>query len=142
MKTTLVQPYLLFGGRCDEALEFYRSALGAQIDFVMRYNKSPEPPGPGMLPPGFERKVMHTTFRIGDSVLMGSDGNEVGPKFSGFSLSLSVATEADAKRLFAALAVDGTVRMPIAKTFWSPCFGMVTDRFGLAWMVSVPGQSA
>jgi len=142
MKTTLVQPYLLFGGRCDEALEFYRSALGAQIDFVMRYNESPEPPGPGMLPPGFERKVMHTTFRIGDSVLMGSDGNEVGPKFSGFSLSLSVATEADAKRLFAALAVDGTVRMPIAKTFWSPCFGMVTDRFGLAWMVSVPGQSA
>ena len=142
MKATLVQPYLFFGGRCDEALEFYRSALGAQIDFIMRYNESPEAPTPGMVPPGFEGKVMHTTFRIGDSVLMGSDGSEVGTKFSGFTLSLSVATEAEAKRLFAALAVGGTVGLPIAKTFWSPCFGMVTDRFGLGWMVSVPGPNA
>jgi len=142
MKTTIVQPYLLFGGRCDEALEFYQSALGAQIDFIMRYNESPEASKPGMVPPGFERKVMHTTFRIGDSVLMGSDGSEVGTKFSGFTLSLSVSTEVEAKRLFAALAVGGTVGMPIAKTFWSPCFGMVSDRFGLGWMVSVPGPNA
>jgi PhnB protein len=142
MKATLVEPYLLFGGRCDEALEFYRTALGAQIDFVMHYNESPEPPKPGMLPPGFEQKVMHSTFRIGDSTLMGSDGNEAGSKFSGFTLSLSVSTEAEAKRLFAALAVEGRVGMPIAKTFWSPCFGMVTDRFGLGWMVSVPGPNA
>src|ERR1700712_5621355 len=106
MTTTLVQPYLFFGGRCEEALEFYRSTLGAQIDFIMRYDESPEPPKPGMLPPGFERKVMHATFRIGDSTLMGSDGNEAGSKFDGFSLSLSVATEVEAKRLFAALAVD------------------------------------
>ncbi len=142
MKTALVQPYLLFGGRCDEALEFYRSALGAQIDFIMRYDESPEAPQPGMVPPGFERKVMHTTFRIGDSVLMGSDGSEAGTKFSGFTLSLSVSTEAEARRLFSALAVGGTVGLPIAKTFWSPCFGTVTDRFGLGWMVSVLGENA
>lgn len=142
MSKLLVQPYLLFGGRCDEALEFYRSALGAQIDFTMRYNESPEAPQPGMVPPGFEGKVMHTTFRIGDSVLMGSDGNEVGTKFSGFTLSLSAPTEAEAKRLFEALAVGGTIGLPIGKTFWSPCFGMVTDRFGLGWMVSVPGPNA
>jgi len=142
MTKTLVQPYLLFGGRCDEALAFYRSALGAQVDFVMHYDESPEAPQPGMVPPGFERKVMHATFRIGDSVLMGSDGSEVGTKFSGFTLSLSAPTEAEARRLFAALAEGGTVGLPIGKTFWSPCFGMVTDRFGLGWMVTVPGPSA
>ena len=142
MKNPQVQPYLFFGGRCDEALEFYRSALGAQIDFVMRFNESPEAAKPGTLPPGFEQKVMHATFRIGDSTLMGSDGNEVGAKFSGFSLSLNVPTEAEAKRLFTLLAAGGEVGLPIAKTFWSPCFGMVTDRFGIAWMVSVPGPNA
>ncbi len=141
MKTTLVQPYLFFGGRCDEALEFYRNALGAQIDFMIRYDESPEAPKPGTLPPGFAHKVMHTTFRIGDSILMGSDGCELGAKFSGFSLSLSVSTEAEAKRIFAALSSGGTVGMPMAKTFWSPCFGMVTDQFGIGWMVSVPGQN-
>jgi PhnB protein len=141
MNKTLVQPYLFFGGRCDEALEFYRSALGAQVDFIMRYNESPEAPKPGDLPPGFERKVMHATFRIGDSLLMGSDGCEAGAKFSGFTLSLSVPTETEARRLFAALANGGKIGMPIAKTFWSPCFGMVTDPFGIAWMVSVPGQN-
>lgn len=142
MTKLLVQPYLLFGGRCEEALEFYRSALGAQVDFIMRNDESPEAPKPGMVPPGFERKIMHTTFRIGDSVLMASDGNEAGTKFGGFTLSLSAATEAEAKRLFAALAVGGTIGLPIGKTFWSPCFGMVTDRFGLGWMVSVPGPNA
>jgi PhnB protein len=138
MKNTLIQPYLFFGGRCDEALEFYRTALGAQVDFLMRYKDSPEPLPPGMLAPGFENKVMHTTFRIGEATLMASDGCGEAAKFDGFSLSLAVATEAEANRAFAALAVGGQVKMPLTKTFWSPCFGMLTDRFGIGWMVSVP----
>jgi len=136
-KNTLVQPYLIFGGRCEEALEFYRKALGAQVDFLMRYKDSPEPLPPGRLPQGFENKVMHTTFRIGGTTLMASDGCEVGATFGGFSLSLAVPTEAEANPAFAALADGGQVTMPLAKTFWSPRFGMVTDRFGLGWMVSV-----
>jgi PhnB protein len=137
MTSTLVQPYLFFGGRCEEALEFYRAALGAQVDFLMRYKESPEPTPPGMLPAGFENKVMHTTFRIGGTTLMASDGCEAGPRFEGFSLSLAVPTEAVADRVFAALAKDGQVKMALAKTFWSPRFGMLTDRFGIGWMVSV-----
>jgi PhnB protein len=137
MNKTLIQPYLFFGGRCEEALEFYRTALGAQVDFLMRYKESPEPLPPGRLPPGFENKVMHTTFRIGGSTLMASDGCEEGQSFAGFSLSLAVPTQAEADRAFTALAEGGKVKMPLTKTFWSPCFGMVTDRFGLGWMVSV-----
>ena len=137
MNNTLVQPYLFFGGRCEEALEFYRTALGAHVDFLMHYKESPEPQPPGMLPPGFENKVMHATFRIGGTTLMASDGCEEGARFAGFSLSLAVPTEAEANRAFAALADGGQVKMPLAKTFWSPCFGMLTDRFGIGWMVSV-----
>jgi PhnB protein len=137
MKTTLVQPYLFFGGRCEEALAFYRTALGAQVDFLMRYKESPESLPPGRLPAGFENKVMHTTFRIGDSTLMASDGCEAGSKFAGFTLSLAVPTEAEADRAFAALAEGGQVTMPLTKTFWSPRFGMLTDRFGMCWMVSI-----
>ncbi len=138
MKPTLVQPYLFFGGRCEEALEFYKTAIGAQVDFLMRYKDSPEPMPPGMVPPGFENKVMHATFRIAESILMASDGSHEGAKFDGFSLSLAVPTEGEAKRAFAALSAGGAVKMPLTKTFWSPCFGMLTDRFGIGWMVSVP----
>ena len=134
---TLLQPYLLFGGRCDEALAFYRTALGAEVDFLMRYKESPEPMPPGMLPPGFEDKVMHTSFRIGGHILMASDGCEVGANFKGFSLSLALPTVAEADRAFAALAEGGQIKMPLGKTFWSPYFGMLTDRFGLNWMISV-----
>ncbi|MBI3415211.1 MAG: VOC family protein [Verrucomicrobia bacterium] len=137
MNKTLVQPYLFFGGRCEEALAFYRAALGAQVDMLMRYKESPEPMPPGMLPPGWGDKVMHATFRIGETILMASDGCEDGAKFAGFSLSLAVPTEAEADRAFVALADGGQVRMPLAKTFWSPRFGMVADRFGIGWMVSV-----
>ena len=124
-------------GRCEEALEFYRTALGATVDMLMHYKDSPEPQPPSMLPPGFENKVMHTTFRIGGTTLMASDGCEEGSGFAGFSLSLAVPTEAEANRAFAELAVGGQVRMPLTKTFWSPRFGMLTDRFGIGWMVSV-----
>lgn len=134
----LIEPYLFFEGRCEEALEFYRRALGAEVTMLLRYKESPDPPPPGMLPPGNEDKVMHASMRIGDTVVMASDGMCSGQaKFEGFSLSISLAAEAEATRLFAALAEGGEVRMPLAKTFFSPCFGMVTDRFGLGWMLVV-----
>ena len=136
-----VEPYLFFEGRCEEALEFYRKALGAEVVMVMRYKDSPEPPPPGKLPPGSENKVMHANLRIGETTLMASDGFAQGqPKFQGFSLSISVADEARADKLFAALADGGHVQMPMTRTFWSPRFGMVTDRFGVGWMVNVPGR--
>jgi len=137
MKKSIVQAYLFFGGRCEEALEFYRTALGAQVEMLMRHKESPEAPPPGMLTPGWDNKVMHTSFRVGDTVVMASDGCGPGETFSGFSLSLSLPTEAEAQRAFAALAAGGQVKMPLCKTFWSPCFGMLTDRFGLGWMVTV-----
>jgi PhnB protein len=134
----IVQPYLFFNGNCEEAVSFYRRALGAEVQMMMRFKESPEPPPPGTVPPGFENKIMHASFRVGDTTLMASDGcsNEK-PQFSGFSLSLSVPSVAEADRAFAALAEGGKVGMPLAKTFWSPRFGMVTDRFGIGWMVSV-----
>jgi PhnB protein len=137
MKNTCIQPYLFFNGRCEEALAFYGTALGAQVEFQMRYKECPEPMPPGRLPAGFENKIMHATFHIGGNTLMASDGCEEGAKFEGFSLSLALPTEAEAKQAFAALAEGGQVRMPLTKTFWSPCFGMVADRFGVGWMVTV-----
>ncbi len=132
-----VQPYLFFGGRCKEALEFYRAALGAQVEMCMTYKESPEPPPPGMLPEGYEDKVMHASFRVGETTVMASDGCGEDPGMKGFSLAINVATEADADRYFTALAEGGKVNMPLTKTFWSPKFGMLEDRFGLAWMISV-----
>jgi len=131
-----VQPYLFFDGRCEEAINFYKQALGAQVEMMMRFKESPEPPQPGMVPPGTEDKIMHASFRIGDSVIMGSDGRCMGqPKFDGFALALSGANQSEAERLFAALADGGQVQMPLTKTFFSPSFGMVADRFGVNWMV-------
>ena len=133
-----VQPYLFFDGRCEEAIEFYKSALGAKVEMLMRFKDSPEPPQPGMCPPGSEDKVMHASLRVGDTLMMASDGMAKGnPEFKGFSLSVDAATEAEADRLFAALGKGGQVQMPLAKTFFSPRFGMVADRFGVSWMVIV-----
>ena len=135
-----VTPYLFFNGRCEEALEFYRSALGAKVDMMMRNKEAPEPPPPGMLPPGSENKIMHATFHVGDATVMASDGRCDGkPAFQGFSLSLTARNEGEAQRLFGALANGGQVQMPLAKTFFSPSFGMVADRFGVPWMVYVEG---
>ena len=142
MSTNQIEPYLFFGGRCEEALEFYRTVLGAQIEMMMRFNESPEPMPPGSIPAGFENKVMHASFRIGGSRLMASDGNGEGGKFEGFSLSLAVPSDAEADRAFAALAKGGKVGMPLAKTFWSSKFGMLSDRFGVGWMVSVAPKTA
>ena len=137
----VVHPYLCFEGRCDEALEFYRRTLGAEVDMLMHFKDSPEPPPPGCVPPGSDAKVMHAQFRVGDTIIMASDGRCSGkPSFLGISLNLTVATVAEADQYFAALAVGGQVQMPLAKTFYSPRFGMVIDRFGVGWMVYVPGE--
>ncbi len=134
-----IQPYLFFNGRCDEAIAFYRRALGADLVMRMAYRESPEPPPPGMLPAGSEDKVMHASLRIGDAIVMLSDGACTGvPAFEGFSLSVTMPDEAAARRTFAALSEGGKVTMPIGRTFWSPCFGMLADRFGVGWMVTVP----
>ena len=134
-----VQPYLFFDGKCEEALAFYRRALGAEVAMFLRFKDGPEPTAPGMVPAGSEEKVMHASFRIGETVVMASDGRCGGrPSFQGFSLSLTAANDADADRLFAALADGGQVQMPLAKTFFSPRFGMVADRFGVSWMIIVP----
>ena len=133
-----VQPYLFFDGRCEEAIEFYRSALGAEVTMLMRFKENPDPVEPGMVPPGAEHKVMHASFRIGDTTVLASDGRCLGrPSFQGFSLSLTVPDAVEAERLFAALADGGQVQMPMGKTFFSPRFGMVADRFGVSWMVYV-----
>lgn len=133
-----IQPYLFFGGRCEEALAFYRTTLGAEIGMIMRYSQSPEPPPPGMLPDGFGEKVMHSSFRVGSSTIMASDGCSEVASFSGFSLSLTLPDEAECDRVFAALSEGGQVTMSIGPTFWSPRFGMVTDRFGIGWMITLP----
>lgn len=141
MSTTnhqIVQPYLFFHGNCEQAVEFYKKALGAELEMMMRFKDSPEPHPPGMLAPGWETKVMHSTFRIGQSTIMASDGcGTEKSAFQGFALSLAVKTEAEAEKAFGALSDGGQVQMPLTKTFWSPRFGMVVDRFGISWMVSV-----
>jgi PhnB protein len=128
-----LQPYLIFEGRCDEALEFYRDAIGAEIGMRMLFKDAPDP---AMADPRHAEKVMHAQFSVGDTVVMASDGRVSGtPQFQGFALTLTAANEAEAERLFKALAAGGEVRMPLAKTFFAKLFGMVADRFGVAWMV-------
>lgn len=136
----LIQPYLFFEGRCEEALAFYKKAAGAEVLMKMHYKDNPEPAKPGCGPQNIPGdKVMHVSFRIGESVLMGSDGMCSGKTdFKGFSLSLSAPNEAEAKRLFDALSEGGRVEVPLGKTFFSPAFGMFEDKFGLFWMVIVP----
>lgn len=132
-----IQPYLFFNGVCEEALNFYQHALAAEVTMLMRYKDSPEPPPPGMVPAGWEDKIMHASLRVGDAMMMASDGCSEQPGFRGFSLSLTAPDPATADRLFTALAEGGQVQMPLTPTFFSPCFGMLTDRFGVGWMVIV-----
>jgi PhnB protein len=139
MPALSAQPYILFGGRCEEAVEFYQRAVGAKVEDMMRFKDNPDPMPPGMLTPGLENKIMHTSFRIGDSLVMASDGMNESQTVSGTSLAVTVKTEAEVDPMFNALAVGGQVMMPPGKTFWSPRFGMLTDKFGLGWMVMVGG---
>jgi PhnB protein len=134
-----IQPYLFFDGRCEEAIEFYRKALGAKVEMLMRFKDSPQPCPEGMIPPGSENKVMHASIKVGDAMLLASDGQCSGsPSFEGFSLSLDAPSDAEAERLFKALSDGGQVRMPLGETFFASRFGMVADRFGVSWMVIHP----
>jgi PhnB protein len=137
-----IQPYLFFNGSCEQAIEFYRKALGAEVEMMMRFKESPEPHPPGAVPPDFDEKIMHASFRIGQTTVMASDGCSADKaNFQGFSLSLSVPNEAEADHAFNALADAGQVKLPLTKTFFSPRFGMVEDRFGIGWMITVaPSQ--
>ena len=133
-----IENYLFFEGRCEEAIEFYKHALGAEVLMLMRFKDSPEPPQPGCQPPGSENKVMHASLKIGETRLMLSDGRCQGKtNFSGFSLSIAAKTETEAEHFFKALSEGGQVVAPLTKTFFSPKFGMLTDKFGLMWMVLV-----
>ena len=135
---TLVQPYLFFAGNCEEAVNFYSRALGAQVEMIMRYKDSPQPMPPGMIPPGFEDRVMHSSFRIGGNTIMASDNCQLGARpFGGFSISLSLPTVAEVDRAFNALSDGGKVDMALDKTFWSSRFGMLTDKFGVGWMIGI-----
>jgi PhnB protein len=128
-----VQPYLFFDGRAEEAAEFYRRALGAEVTMLMRFKESPDP---GSCPAGSEEKVMHMSLQIGKTQVLASDGHCTGkPNFQGFGLTITVDGEAEADRVFVALGDGGKVQMPLAKTFFSPRFGMIADRFGVLWMV-------
>jgi PhnB protein len=136
--TATVQPYIHFNGRCEEAIKYYQDALGAEVLMQMRFKEAPEAPPPGRLPPGFENKIMHAHIRFGAADVLMTDGPDGDPgktDFRGISLCLTAEAEAEAKQFFDKLAKDGKAQMPFGKTFFSPGFGMVTDRFGIRWMV-------
>jgi PhnB protein len=131
-----IQPYLFFEGRTEEAIEFYKKAVGAKVEMLMRYSEAPDKPPPGMIPPGSENKVMHSSLKIGDATVLASDGKCSGKTdFDGFSLTLVVDSEAEAERRFKALGEGGKVTAPLSKTFFASRFGMLEDRFGVGWMV-------
>lgn len=137
-----IQPYLFFDGRAEEAIEFYKKALGAEVERLLRFKDNPEPNPNCAPPPGSENKVMHASLKVGETTVMVSDGHCAGqPNFQGFSLTLVAPSERDADRLFAALSDGGQVQMPLGKTFFSPRFGMVTDKFGILWMILVPAAA-
>ena len=143
MNQGVLQPYLYFDGCCEEALQFYCRALGAEVQMLMRFKECPEPMPAKPGAPDIGDKVMHASLRVGGTTLMASDGRCAGKSsFQGFALSLTVPSLAEAERLFAALADGGQVQMPLAKTFFSPGFGMVADRFGVCWLIHVAGSPA
>jgi PhnB protein len=135
-----VQPYLSFEGRCEEAIEFYKKALGAKVEMLMRFQDAPQGSMPGECGPAVKDKIMHAALKIGDTTVMASDGRMQGkPSFQGISLSLDMKTKDDAERTFRALSEGGQVQQPLIETFFAKAFGMVADRFGVSWMIIVPG---
>ncbi|WP_440906120.1 VOC family protein [Catenovulum sp. SX2] len=141
MANVQVQPYLFFAGRCEEAIEFYIEALDAELQLLMRFNESPEPMPEAMLPDDFDNKIMHASIKVGDSIVMMSDGVDVQNQFGGVSLSISCYSQEQAHKMFDGLAQGGEVQMPLTPTFWSPLFGSLTDKFGVSWMVGCEPES-
>lgn len=138
-----IQPYMNFDGRCEEAIHFYQSAVGAQVQMMMRFSDSPQPVDPNMVPPGNENKIMHASFKIGDSVINAADCRCGGkPNFEGITFSLNAANDGEAERLFNALADGGKVQQPLIKTFFASSWGVLVDRIGVSWMVIVMAQGA
>ena len=137
-----VQAYITFGGRCEEALEFYKKSIGAEVTGLLRWKESPDKNMKA--PPGREEKIMNATFRIGETELMADDGmgSEAPAEFKGMKLAIEVANDAEAKRVFTALGESGIVTMPLMKTFWTSSFGMLTDKFGVPWMVNVAASKS
>lgn len=136
-----VEPYLMLSGRCEEALAFYNHAIDAKITMLMRFDESPDKNHPMPMPPNWDKKILHSSMTVGSTTVMMSDGMSTeSVSFSGVTLSITADDEAQAKKLFDALSVGGKVDMPLGKTFWSPCFGMTSDKFGVSWMVGVDGQ--
>lgn len=133
--------YLFFNGQCEQAIEYYQNKLGATLNLLMRFNESPEPMPEGMLPQGYENKVMHCEFTLGANRFLATDYDCQGSSIGGFSLALTVNTAEEAHRVFNALADGGNIQMPLSETFWSPLYGQVTDKFGIAWMVMLPGET-
>jgi PhnB protein len=134
----LIQPYLFFEGRAEEAIEFYKKTLGAKVEMTMRFKDTPDQ---SMISPGSGDKVMHAAIKIGDATLLISDGRNTGkPNFQGFSLTIYAKDEAEADKMFGALGAGGEVRMPMGKTFFAKRFGMLADKFGVGWMIIVPAQ--
>ena len=128
-----VQPYIFFDGKCEEAIEFYKSAIGAKVDMLMRFKEAPDQ---SQMPPNTGDKVMHAAFKVGDTQVLASDGHCAGkPSFQGFGLALNAKSDVEAEKLFGALEKGGQVLQPLTKTFFASKFGMVNDRFGVMWMV-------
>ena len=135
-----VEPYLMMSGRCEEALEFYKQAVNAQVVMILRMKDAPDAP-PMPMPPNWGDKIMHCGFTIGQTLVMASDGmSEERVDFSGVTLSITADDETQARRMFDALSASGKVFMPMGKTFWSPCFGMCADKFGVNWMLGLDGE--
>ncbi len=139
--TNAILPYLFFNGRCEEAVNFYKKALGGEIEMLMRWKDNLDLPKDGCAPgmPVDPQKIMHATLKVGDAILMASDGMpQEKSAFQGFSISLTARSDAECDRWFAALAEGGQVQMPLGKTFFAQRFGAVADRFGVSWMIVVP----
>ena len=132
-RTETVQPYIFFDGKCEEALDFYKGAIGAKVEMMMRFKEAPDQTN---IPAGSGDKVMHAAFRVGETQVLASDGHSTGkPVFQGFGLALNAKTDAEAEKLFGAVGKGGQVLQPLTKTFFASKFGMVADKFGIMWMV-------
>lgn len=135
-----VNTYLIFNGNCEEAFQFYKSVFGGEFQYVGKYKDAPPEDGGEVVSEEDSNRIMHVSLPIGSSVLMGSDSHS---KFGdvgfgdNFSISISAESTEEADKIFGGLTDEGRVDMPMQKTFWSPYFGMLKDKFGVNWMIDL-----